>query len=312
MKKTVYAGTYTGNGSEGIYRFQFEDGILSCPELHCRIKNPKYITMQDGIIASACDLEDRSGAALISREGEILDTVAYESGTSCYIGRYGNDIYTANYHEGTFSALQVRENNTLKYRDTVTVRNGAGCHQVLVWNDQVLVPSLFLDRVMIYDSSFNRTGSIRFNSGTGPRHGVFSHDGEYLYLVSELSNELFVIKTGTWEILHSIPVLPNNETNKRDSAAIRLSDDGKYIYVSTRTRDIISVIELNGQVPALIQVVSCGGRHPRDFILLDGYLLSANRFSHTVVSFRIHEDGTIGRKVSEITIPEAVSLVVDQ
>jgi 6-phosphogluconolactonase (cycloisomerase 2 family) len=29
MKKTIYAGTYTGTGSEGIYTFSFENGILS-------------------------------------------------------------------------------------------------------------------------------------------------------------------------------------------------------------------------------------------------------------------------------------------
>ena len=307
MKRTVFAGTYTSHNSKGIYRFSFEDGILSDPSLLCEIKNPKYIQYQDGIITTSCDFDQRSGVALVNEKGEIISSKAFENGTSCYVTRKDDRIYTANYHAGTYSVLRIVEDR-LKFENTTVIQDGGGCHQVLLWNDLILVPSLFLDRVVIYDQQGSRKGSIRFNQGTGPRHGVFSHDNEYLYLVSELSNELFVIKTGTWEILHSISILPNGEKHKRDSAAIRLSDDGHHLYISTRTKDIISVVELNDQVPTLVQVVSCGGKHPRDFILLDGYLLSANRYSDTVVSFKVNEDGSIGKMVSSVEVPEAVSL----
>lgn len=311
MKKTVYTGTYTGTGSKGIYRFSFEDGILCDPELLCEIENPKYINLQDGIITAAADVKGGSGIASVSREGEILDTVSYERRTSCYIGRNGNRLYTANYHDGTVSLAELNEDNTLKFIKTEIIRDGAGCHQVLFHGDKVLVPCLFLDRVVIFDADLNRIGSIHFNHGTGPRHGIFTRDGQYLYLVSELSNELFVIKADTWEILSSISVLPNGEKNKRDSAAIRLSEDESKVYVSTRTMDIISVVSVKDQKPELIQTVSCGGRHPRDFTLIGNYLLSANRFTNDVVSFRINEDGTVGEKVSSISIPEPVSLVFE-
>ena len=311
MRKTIYAGTYTGTGSEGIYRFEMDEGILSEAKLLARIENPKYINLTDGIIAAAADNPNGSGIALISREGEILDTISYERRTSCYIGRNGNRLYTANYHDGTVSAAEITEDNRLKLISTVLIRDGAGCHQVLFHGDQILVPCLFLDRVVIFDSDLNRTGSIHFNHGTGPRHGVFTKDGKYLYLISELSNELFVISTDTWEILSSLSVLPNGEKNRRDSAAIRLSDDEKHVYVSTRTMDIISVVEMNDHRPVLKQTVSCGGRHPRDFIISDGYLLSANRFTNNVVSFRLNEDGTVGEKISETKVPEAVSLAAE-
>ena len=310
MKKTIYAGTYTGSGSEGIYRVFFEDGKFHDAGLFCRIANPKYIALNEGRITTVCDLKGRSGAALLNEKGEIISDAAFENGTSCYIGRDGKRIFTANYHEGTFSFLEEEE-GSLKFRDTVHIRERAGCHQVLTLGEKIYVPCLFLDRVMIYDSSLNKTGSIRFNQGTGPRHGVFTADGKYLYLVSELSNELFVISAETNEILHAVPILPNGEMHKRDTAAIRMSEDEKYLYISTRTLDIISVVELNNHVPEVVQIVSCGGRHPRDIILCDGYLLSANRFSNTIVSFRINEDGTVGRRTDSVEIPEAVSLACE-
>ena len=311
MKKTVYSGTYTGTGSEGIYSFTFEDGILSDPKLVCKMENPKYINLTDGLIASAADVAGGSGIALLNTEGEILDTVSYERRTSCYIGRNRNRLYTANYHEGTVSCAEIQEDGTLKFIRTELIREGAGCHQVLFHEDKVLVPCLFLDRVVIFDPDLKRLGSIHFNHGTGPRHGIFTKDGKYLYLASELSNELFVISSDNWQILSSISILPNGEKNKRDTAAIRMSDDEKYVYVSTRTMDIISVVKMENHVPKLIQTVSCGGRHPRDFILLDGYVLSANRFTNDVVSLRLHEDGTIGEKVSTVSIPEPVSLAAE-
>ncbi len=307
MKQTIYAGTYTGTGSQGIYRFVFEDGVFGEPEVFCQIKSPKYIAPSGDGLVTVADFPNGSGAALVSSGGEILHSVAYEGNTSCYIMEADDYVYTANYHAGTFTVLK-KEENTLKLVRSVQIREGAGCHQVLLWQDRILVPCLFLDRVMIYDREFNRLGSIHFNVGTGPRHGIFTKDGKILYLVSELSNELFVIECGTWKILSSISVLPNNEKNQRDTAAVRLSDDEKYLYVSTRTKDVISVIDLQGDTPELIQVVSCGGRHPRDFILCGNWLLSANRFTNDVTAFAVHADGTIGRMTGKISIPEPVSL----
>lgn len=310
MKKTIYTGTYTGTGSEGIYKFSFSRGKLSEPELFCAIKNPKFISLKDGVIASLGDFVGGAGAALIDAKGNITDTKKYETRTSCYILQTEDRVYTANYHEGTFSVL-AKENGKLKLIRTVLLMDGAGCHQVLLWKDLILVPTLFMDRIVIFDKNLNQKDSIRFHQGTGPRHGVFSKDGEYLYLVSELSNELFVIHCGDWKIEACISVLENDEKHVRGSAAIRLNEADDRLYVSTRGKDVLSVIELRNHIPTLLQVTSCGGRQPRDFILLDGYLICANRYSHDVTSFQLKPDGTIGKKTSQITIAEPVSLVTE-
>jgi 3-carboxymuconate cyclase len=309
MKKTIYTGTYTGTGSEGIYRFNLKDGMLSEPELFCAVKNPKYISLKDGVLAACVDLANGAGAALIDKKGKILDTKAYETRTSCFIAQTEDRVYTANYHEGTFTALEKKDGK-LKLIRTVSLMDGGGCHQVLLWNNLILVPTLFMDRVAIYDQDLNAIDSIRFHEGTGPRHGVFSPDGTYLYLVSELSNELFVIHCGDWKIEACISVLENEEKHVRGTAAIRINEAGDRLYVSTRGKDVLSVVELRDHIPTLLQVTSCGGRQPRDFVLADGYLVCANRYSHDVVSFQLKKDGTIGKQVSKIEIAEAVSLVV--
>lgn len=308
MKTMLYAGTYTAKSSQGIYSFSFEDGRLSSSQLFCEIKNPKYLTKKDNCLITVADFDYESGVALINAEGDIKNKIAFEKRTSCFITSEDDDIYTANYHTGVVTHLKLVQDE-LKFINSIQIQDGAGCHQILVFHDRILVPCLFLDRVFIFDRSLKKIGSIHFNANTGPRHGVFSKDGKYLYLVSELSNELFVIETDEWNIIHQIPVLMSKEIHVRDTAAIRLSDNEKFIYVSTRTKDVISVIELEDHKPTVIQTVSCGGKHPRDFVLLGQYLLCANKNTNEVVSFKINDDGTLGKIVDRIEVPEVVALI---
>lgn len=308
MKTMLYAGTYTAKSSQGIYSFSFEDGRLSSSQLFCEIKNPKYLTKKDNCLITVADFDYESGVALINAEGDIKNKIAFEKRTSCFITSEDDDIYTANYHTGVVTHLKLVQDE-LKFINSIQIQDGAGCHQILVFHDRILVPCLFLDRVFIFDRSLKKIGSIHFNANTGPRHGVFSKDGKYLYLVSELSNELFVIETDEWNIIHQIPVLMSKEIHVRDTAAIRLSDDEKFIYVSTRTKDVISVIELEDHKPTVIQTVSCGGKHPRDFVLLGQYLLCANKNTNEVISFKINDDGTLGKIVDRIEVPEVVALI---
>lgn len=308
MKTMLYAGTYTAKSSQGIYSFSFEDGRLSSSQLFCEIKNPKYLTKKDNCLITVADFDYESGVALINAEGDIKNKIAFEKRTSCFITSEDDDIYTANYHTGVVTHLKLVQDE-LKFINSIQIQDGAGCHQILVFHDRILVPCLFLDRVFIFDRSLKKIGSIHFNANTGPRHGVFSKDGKYLYLVSELSNELFVIETDEWNIIHQIPVLMSKEIHVRDTAAIRLSDDEKFIYVSTRTKDVISVIELEDHKPTVIQTVSCGGKHLRDFVLLGQYLLCANKNTNEVISFKINDDGTLGKIVDRIEVPEVVALI---
>ena len=308
MKKTVYAGTYTGKGSEGIYRFNWEEGKLSDSGLFCRIDNPKYLCSCGKDIAAVCDFEQGSGVALIGEDGKIKDSLVFEDVTSCYIAYHEGKLYTANYHTGAFSVLNVNEGH-LELIKTVEIRKKAGCHQALFREDLILIPCLFLDKVMIYDKDLNYKKEIVFPQGSGPRHGIFSKDGKHLYLVSELSNELFVIRTDSFQITGCTGLLENGERNTEGTAAIRMSEDGKRLYVSTRGKNLISVLSVKDEGVKLIQTASCKGEHPRDFILTGDTLLCANRFSNQVVSFRIGKDEKLEEEIDRIDVPDAVCLI---
>ncbi|MCR4632906.1 MAG: lactonase family protein [Erysipelotrichaceae bacterium] len=303
----IYAGTYTVKDSKGIYRFDFEDGKFSDPELFCAINSSKYLCAYGDKIIAICDKEEESGLSLIDEKGNILDTVLFEKPSSCYVTVHEDKVYTANYHAGTLSCLRIKEDK-FELLKTVLIKDKAGCHQVLFHEDKILVPALFLDKVLVFDEDLDLTGEIVFPSGSGPRHGVFNKEHTKLYLVSELSNELFVIDPKRMEICEQIALLENGEKHVEGTAAVRLNEEESFLYASTRGKNVLSVIDVRGKAK-LLQNADCGGDHPRDFILIGKYLLCANRFSDEAVCFKIEEDGRIGDECGRIGVPEAVCLI---
>lgn len=305
MKKTILAGTYTEKGSRGIYAFGFDNGRTEESRLFAELKDPKYISVHNGLVASVGTFDGGSGAAVLDADGHILDRSVFEKTPSCYITWHGNRLYCANYHEGHFNVLEF-DGEKLHHIRTVEIREKAGCHQVIATEDRIYVPCLFLDCVKMYDHNLNPAGEIRFAEGTGPRHGVIAKQGTVMYLVSELSNELFEIRISDHQIMRQISVLPEGKTHLKDTAAIRLSEDETKIYISTRTLDIITVVD--AETFEVLQIVPCGGSHPRDIYRCGNYLLSANRFTDNICVFALNPDGTIGEKTGETAVIQAVSL----
>ncbi len=307
MKHTFLCGTYTEKGSEGIYRFVFEDGKVSASDLFCRISDPKYISVQNGLVATAASFAEGCGIAVLDRDGNILDRAVFEDQPSCYVSWHDDRIYCANYHAGHFTVLSW-QNGKLAVIRTVTIREKAGCHQVIFHSDRILVPCLLLDEVRMFSYDLEPLGTISFLKGTGPRHGVFRKDGSVLYLTSELSNELFMIDTGSWTVRKSVSVLPEGKMHLTDGAAIRMSANEKTVYVSTRTENIITAAD--AETLAVKQIISCGGDHPRDIYRFENWLLSANRFTNDVCVFAVLEDGTLQDTGSRTEVIQGVSLAV--
>ena len=181
----------------------------------------------------------------------------------------------------------------------------------------MLVPCLLLDSVKIYDcdKDYSLVGELTFPRGTGPRHGIFDPFHHRLFLVSELSNQVFLYQAGETDPREVYSILPQGAVYHEPpaSAAVRLSPDGRFLYVSTRFADLITVYSIDGSGLHQIQQAGCGGVHPRDIILTpDGrYLLSVNRTRGGLVCFGLDpESGRILGLCSRVPAPEAVSVVL--
>lgn len=293
----IYIGTYTTDKSKGIYQFDYDNGVFNNVSLLCEISNPKYLCQYKDYIVACCDFESGSGIALIDVDGHIIDKCIYEGCTSCYVCSKDDYIYTANYHEGTFNILRVIDNH-IELVKSIKIKDKAGCHQVIIHEDYFFVPCLFLDKVLVYDKGYNLINVIDFPEASGPRHGVIYEDK--MYLVSELTSHLFVIDLKSLKIINDIRLL---DEDYNGSAAIRLSNDNKYILISIRNRNVIVSVDIKDLTIKCIR--DCEGDHPRDFIIVDDYVLCANRLSNNIVSMKLN-DGSISEIVSNYDIPEGV------
>ena len=306
MSYTGYVGTYTSEKSEGIYAFKYENRKITDVHLFTKVRNPKYLAWMNDYIVAVCDFEECSGVAVFDLSGNEIDHIVFEAFTSCYIGVKDNLIFTAHFHSGDVTLLRF-ENNHLELVKRTHIKEKAGCHQVIPYKNQYLVPCLFIDQIKILDKDFTVVDEISFEVGAGPRHAVFSDDEKYLYVVGELSNLLYVVDMHAKMIVNTVELLENGLSHVKDTAAIRKKGD--YLYVSTRTLDVITVLHVSGKDVERIQVTSCAGKHPRDFVIVDDDIIVANRFSDSLSVLPI-EHAYIQNAVSTVIIPEGVSIIM--
>jgi len=133
-------------------------------------------------------------------------------------------------------------------------------------------------------------------AGSGPRHvdllvgggagGAGGAGGDVRVVVAgELDGRVHVLRReGAALVLdHSVPVFEGGGTPP-DVLLSHLEVHGGRVYVATRGRDTVSVLEPRGDDGrlGLTAEVPCGGAWPRHFAIVDGHLVCANQESGTV------------------------------
>lgn len=319
---TGYLGSYFSPQSAGISRFLFDPatGCVTQPELWYPAPNSKYLSLRGGRLAAPLTQPGKAGVCLLDTTSATLCGEFYaEQQSACYVAQDDALLYTANYHEGS---ILVYDRKTLTPVRRIETGEGSGCHQILFHGRYLLAICLLRDEMLMFDRTqgYQLAGSLKFAPGTGPRHGVFDAAHRRFYLVSELSNELFVFEPqgGTAFTLLSVQrILPAQAVFSKppQSAAIRLSPDEKYLYLSTRNADLLSGYRLTAAGAQQIQQTASGGQHPRDFILSpDGrFLLVVHREGGGIVVFaRDTTTGELKEIVAQVPAPQAVSIVLEE
>ncbi len=219
-------------------------------------------------------------------------------------------LFVANFGKGHVAAIPVLNDGRLAPATSVVTDYGTGpspkqlhphAHAAILdpSGKFVLTPDMGADRVFVYrydshkgalspaDPPFEFTGA-----GTGPRHFAFSPDGQFAFVLAELSSELRVFRwdaaNGRLAPVHSVPV---DLREPRSAAEILSSQDGRFLYISSRAANSIIVFgvdKTNGTVSRL-QEIGSGGETPRSFGILPGgrWMIVGNQNSKTLTVFRI-------------------------
>ena len=141
-----------------------------------------------------------------------------------------------------------------------------------------------------------------------------------MYIVGELSSQVNVarLNENTWEFedIATYKTIPDDFSDHNGAAAIRISKDGKFIYISNRGHDSIAVFKvLNDGKLELVQRISVFGSFPRDFNWDkdEKYLVVANQNTNNATLYhRNSETGNLTPIQKDIPVPEATRVLFEE
>ncbi|CAH2761468.1 lactonase family protein [Erysipelothrix amsterdamensis] len=314
----ILLGTYTKSESKGIYEIDLEQDRLVRLTHIAEVENPTYLDYDPTTqtLFSVYQKDDQAGIATWKYQGtntELIERFVEMGPAPCYVAydKVEDQIYDANYHKGR---VNVYKNHQVFKK--IEYKDGSHAHFVNKKpnTEFVYVCDLGLDTVRKYEL-MNEIATYKAPAGSGPRHLAFHPHLPLLYLFSEHTCHVTVLEDDGFDFIeHGVfDALPETETI-RSAAAIRISKDGNYLYVSNRGHDSITVFKISedGLQLELIQNISSFGEHPRDFALsLDNkYLVCANRDSNNLTLYaRDVVNGKLTLLQTDVYAPECVAVL---
>ena len=303
--KTIYVSSSRGWGIGGIHAFDMDEKGKLVFKDKTEAWSPMYFAKANGKLYALLRDPYKSASPNsamvsfdISENGRLVnksEMVSTEGTVACHlsVSSDGKDVYAANYSSGSVA----------KVGEKLVVHEGKGphpsrqtaphTHMAVLTPDEkyVVVCDLGVDKIFFYDRNLELVSIREMPAGCGPRHIVFSNDGKLIYCVTELSNEVIVLKynDGKAEIVgDAVSTLPEGYKGRNTASAIRLSADGKYLYVANRGHNSIAAFSVEGDKVSDPTFTSCGGKTPRDIYIVDDILLCANQDTDTVVTFKVN------------------------
>lgn len=334
MLEQIFFGTYTRKASQGIYQaiLDTSQGQCSEPKLLTKIANPTYLQLSaEQQLFSVAQQADQGGIAQFSLQAPSIPLIAKNlafGAPPCYIGldQQRQLVFTANYHTATVKVFRASANEPLKLLTKKKFsghgprpeQEAAHIHYADLTPDQRLaVCDLGADRVYTYsvttDGQLTNEQSLQLPAGFGPRHLVFHPTAQIAFLVGELSSQIAVLKydpaTGSFQLLQQLATIPNDWQQHNGAAAIKISPDGQFVYVSNRGHNSLAVFAWKNKQLELQQLISTEGNFPRDFEIdpTGQYLLAANQNSNNATLFeRSALNGKLICRQKDLPLPEGV------
>ena len=318
-------GTYTKQGSQGIYVFNFDTATGKSIELSHTdsVSNPEFLTITKDKQFVYATNENKDGmVTAFSFKGNKLSLLQQKSTKSadpCYISLSPDEhnIIVANYSGGSITQFHRFADGLISNAQQFIQHEGksinparqdkAHVHGAFFSpkGDYLLTPDLGTDEVFIYPYSntsstpldIHHVKKIKSNPGAGPRHLAFSKTGNYLYVSEELTGSISVynFNNGQPIFLQQVSTHPETYKGAPGTADIHVSPNGQYLYVSNRGDEnniakfpILSNGKLEEKQMKLFSTI---GKRPRNFnISQDGnWLLAANQDTDNITVFKINK-----------------------
>lgn len=326
----VYVGTYTQKGSKGIYVYRFNESTGKITEIGLAgaTVNPSFLAISPNrrYLYAVNEVDDYEGQksggvtafSIDSKTGALteINQVASRGGAPAYVcvDKTGRYVLVANYNGGNMAVFPIEANGGLGPASSFIQDKGHSvnpvrqtkpyAHFINVSPDNrfAITADLGLDKLLVFRFEHgklipNNPPFATVKPGSGPRHFVFSPDGKFLYLESEMGSSLTVYSydaaRGVLKQVQSVSSLPPDFKGKSTGAEVQILPSGRFLYASNRGSDTIAVFAVdraNGTVKPT-GYFSSGGHIPRMFAIDPSgrWLFAANQNTNNVVIFRINQ-----------------------
>ncbi|MFD1614471.1 lactonase family protein [Gelatiniphilus marinus] len=314
----LFVGTYTNGDSEGIYQFQFnsETGALTEKKLATTSKNPSFITYSPdkNYLYAVNENENGSVSAFKVEDNKTLtfiNKVSTQGAHPCHvaINAQGDKAVVSNYTGGNFSLHNIKNdgalNEAFQVLDHKTDSIVSHAHSAQFFNDDLYASDLGRNAVFNYRLANNKyelisPSIVNLESNSGPRHFSLTKDGNFIYMINELSSTITSAKKTEkgFEFIETLLTLDDDFKGISYCADIHLSKDEQFLYGSNRGENSIVVFRRDTVFGKLnkIQNMSVHGNWPRNFTIdpTGKFLLVANQKSNNISVFKIDKiSGTL-------------------
>ncbi len=312
-------GSYAPSSQEGIHVYDFNEttGQVTRVGGASGVSGPSFLCMtKDGTRVYAVGEDGRTSTANVfsfdkeTGRMELLGTQSTHGSAPCNITLSPREdfVFTANYNGGSITQFPVDKDGLLQPGHEIRF-SGSSVHpdrQTKAYLHAVnfspdgrflMGTDLGTDRVHLFPWKKGKKNTIlgvqdgmdlKVDAGAGPRHLAWAPDGEHVYLLGELSGQLFSIRYHRGEF-SIIQTLQADSLNAGGSADIHVSLDGKHVYASHRLRgDGVSIFQVQKDGTLKRVGYQSTGGHPRNFLIMpDGrFVLVACRDTNQVEIYR--------------------------
>lgn len=324
--KPFFVGSYGNDLTRGVYAFHLDinNGEILKKGHFKSPSNPTAMYKRDRFTfvcyknnsGRATDGGMSQYAAMDSQFG--LAAQVYNQGKTfmdCFINQDRSYAYAVDYYNNEIVVIPFVKQKIIKVTQTLK-HYGSGPvekrqeqphpHYIDETPDskRIFVCDLGIDQVVMY--SIGEKGmlfrdsenTIDLTPGSGPKKMIFSPNGQYAYVLNELSNTVCVYQYEDchFTFIQEIDTFPKDEyTGKSLAGDILITPTGDYLMVTNRGHDSVSAFEVQDNGKLVFVEYMDTDENPRSMLLIDDHwLIIAAQKGGTLETFELKRNESKG------------------
>lgn len=313
MREKIYIGSYTNE----IQICELNRGELEIINKVVNIESPSYLHINKDILYAVSEKQE-GAIGVFKMQNHNLQTIDLKNihqSMPCYISTNSKreKLLVANYKSGSVLLYELNSDGTIGMQKCQKSYKNANMHFSDFIGSNIYAIDLGNNSIYIYNLNMELEHQIQMPEQSGPRHLAVSKDEKTIYVVTELSNEIFVYQKNKnkFDLVQKEITLVDKKV-KSYAGAIKISQDNKNIYVTNRGHNSIGVFAIKQNKIELIQNVPCYGDFPRDILLNanEEYAIVANQKSNNIVIYKRNlQTGELLLKTSNIKVDKPSCIV---